>query len=69
MQTQALQDKIASLTADNQSLKFAASQAAQNNYLVSTLNPPPIPAYQVPNPYTGSYGWRQGCCGVQSACC
>lgn len=39
MQTQALQDKIASLTADNQSLRFAASQAAQNNYLVSTLNP------------------------------
>ena len=28
------QDKIASLTAENQSLKFAASQAAQNAYLV-----------------------------------
>ena len=39
------QDKIASLTAENQSLKFAASQQAQNNYLV--------------NAYTGRYGY--GC--------
>lgn len=31
------QDKIATLTAENQSLKFAASQIAQNNYLVSAL--------------------------------
>ena len=45
------QDKIATLTAENQSLKFAASQAAQNNYLVSQLKDPcPIPAYFVPNP-------------------
>ena len=65
MQTQALQDKINTLTADNQSLKFAASQAAQNAYLVSALNPSPIPAYQVPNPYTGYYGYRNGCgCNV-----
>lgn len=48
------QDKIASLTAENQSLKFAASQVAQNNYLVNALNPCPIPAYQVPNPYKSS---------------
>lgn len=45
------QDKIATLTAENQSLKFAASQAAQNAYLVNAINPCPIPAYQVPNPY------------------
>lgn len=45
------QDKIASLTAENQSLKFAASQAAQNAYLVNELTPKcPIPAYVVPNP-------------------
>lgn len=44
-------DKIAALTAENQSLKFAASQAAQNAYLVSELRPCPIPAYTVPNPY------------------
>ena len=45
------QDKIATLTAENQSLKFAASQIAQNNYLVSALRDPgPVPAYVVPNP-------------------
>lgn len=44
-------DKIASLQAENQGLKFAASQAAQNAYLVSELRPCPIPAYTVPNPY------------------
>ena len=45
------QDKIATLTAENQNLKFAASQAAQNNYLVSALKDPcPVPAYVVPNP-------------------
>ena len=44
-------DKIAALTAENQSLKFAASQAAQNNYLVAALREPcPVPAYVVPNP-------------------
>ena len=51
-------DKIATLQAENQGLKFAASQAAQNAYLVSELRPCPIPAYTVPNPYccTTSYG-------------
>ena len=45
------QDKIATLTAENQNLKFAASQAAQNAYLVNELRPCPVPAYTVPNPY------------------
>ena len=45
------QDKIATLAAENQSLKFAASQAAQNAYLVGELRPAPIPAYTVANPY------------------
>lgn len=54
------QDKIASLTAENQALKFAASQADQNTFLVNALSPAPVPAYQVPNPYTGMYGFR-GC--------
>lgn len=47
------QDKIAALTAENQSLKLAASQQAQNNYLVGQLRPAPVPAYQVPNPFAG----------------
>ena len=56
------QDKIATLTAENQSLKFAASQAAQNAFitanqeaqtaeLIRRLDTPcPVPAYVVPNP-------------------
>ena len=44
-------DKIATLQAENQSLKFAASQAAQNAYLVGELRPCPVPAYTVANPY------------------
>ena len=55
------QDKIATLTAENQSLKFAASQAAQNSYLVNELRPAPIPAYPVSNPYVGYYGNGNGC--------
>lgn len=53
------QSKLSDLQAENQSLKLAASQAAQNSYLVSQLRPSPIPAYTVQNPY---------CCN-QFACC
>ena len=59
-------DKIATLTAENQSLKFAASQAKQNAYLVNELRPCPIPAYTVANPYccynNGLFGYT-GTCG------
>ena len=54
------QDKIASLTAENQTLKFAASQQAQNAYLVNELGCKcPVPAYVVPNPY----GYALNACG------
>lgn len=45
------QDKIATLQAENQGLRLAASQAKQNAYLVNELRPCPVPAYTVPNPY------------------
>ena len=72
------QDKIASLTAENQSLKFAASQAAQNAFitanqeaqtaeLVRRLSDPcPVPAYVVPNPnccYDARVTLSNGCGG------
>ena len=62
------QDKIATLQAENQSLKFAASQQAQNAYLVSQLREPcPIPAYFVPNPnccYPSPVNYNNNCgCG------
>lgn len=50
--------KMHDLESENQSLKLAASQAAQNNYLVSTLRQPtPIPAYVVQNPYCCNQGY------------
>lgn len=55
-------DKIADLQAENQSLKFAASQAAQTNDLVNQLSPKlPVASYTVPNPFTGSYGYNNTC--------
>lgn len=46
------QDKIAALTAENQALKFSASQQAQNAYLVHELGPKvPVPAFVVPTPF------------------
>lgn len=50
-------DKISSLQAENQSLKFQASQAAQNAYLVNELRPCPVPAYPACSPFAASYGF------------
>lgn len=56
------QDKIATLTAENQNLKFQASQAAQNAFITANQDAQtatlirrlgadcPVPAYVVPNP-------------------
>lgn len=55
------QDKIATLTADNQALRLAASQEKQNRYLVNELRPCPIPAYITCNPY--AYTNPCGCNG------
>lgn len=71
------QDKIATLQAENQSLKFQASQTAQNAYLTATIDAGnaelirrlgrdcPVPAYVVPNPNccytTNSCGCGCGC--------
>lgn len=72
------QDKIASLTAENQSLKFAASQSAQNSFITANQaaqtaeiirrleTPCPIPAYVVPNPNCCYSNFNLGCntCGT-----
>lgn len=55
------QSKMRDLESANQELRLQASQAAQNNYLISQLRPTPIPAYASCNPWaSGSY---TGCCG------
>lgn len=62
------QDKIATLQAENQTLKFQASQTSQNQFItqvgsdiVNRLQPPAIPAYVVPNPNAYGYGCSNGC--------
>lgn len=51
MEVDAKDDKIAELTARLNRADLAASQAAQNTYLINELKPCPTPAYVVPNPY------------------
>ena len=67
------QDKIATLTAENNDLRRAASQdrqsallttamSAQTQQIINAVNPAPIPAYTVPNP-NAYYG-----CGCNTGC-
>ena len=67
-------DKIATLTAENNDLRRAASQdrqnallttamSAQTNQIINAVNPTPIPAYTVPNPNAYAYG-----CGCNTGC-
>lgn len=67
------QDKIATLQAENQNLKFQASQSAQNGYIdavgnsiVARVNPPAVPAFTVPAPFP--YGYNGGDCGCNRCC-
>lgn len=53
--------KMRDLESANQELRLVASQAAQNNYLISQLRPTPIPAYASCNPWAGSYTGCSGC--------
>ena len=68
-------DKIATLQAENQNLKLKASQAEQNTYLLNELKPCPSPAYVVQPPTQvtfpvntcgqfAGYGYNNSCgCG------
>ena len=55
--------KMRDLESANQELRLVASQAAQNNYLISQLRPTPFPAYASCNPWAGSYTGCSGCSG------
>ena len=74
-------DKAQALRDENQALRLAASQQAQNNYLISHLNPTPVPAYPAASPcglgnwspavLANGYGYNNGfgCgCGCNSGC-
>lgn len=51
-------DQIAQLRTELQQKDLAASQCAQNAYLINQLRPAAVPAFTVPNPYA-NYGY--GC--------
>ena len=68
------QDKIATLQAENNDLRHAASQdrqnallttamTAQTSQIINAVNPTAIPAYVVPNPNAYAYG-----CGCNQSC-
>ena len=59
--------RMRDLEAENASLRLAASQAAQNNYLVNTLRPPASPAYIVQNPYCCNQQYMGCGCGCGAA--
>lgn len=50
-QTEALKSKISDQAQTINGLQLAASQAAQNQYLVNQLRPSPVPAFSVTPPY------------------
>lgn len=51
--------KIAEQTQQITALQLAASQSAQNNYLIERLQPAPVPSFSVPAPYAyGGCGCR-----------
>lgn len=58
-----VQDKISTLQTENQNLKLAASQAAQNQYLVNELRPCAKPAYITCSPFQSAYGF-----GLNNSC-
>lgn len=47
---------------ENFALKLAASQQAQNNYLINQIRPCPIPAYTTCNPWAGTNCNCNSCC-------
>lgn len=75
------QDKISTLTAENQALKFAASQSAQNAFIAANQDaqtaelirrldtPCPVPAYVVPNPNCCYNGYGYGFNGFGGCGC
>lgn len=60
-------DRIAEQQNEINSLRLAASQERQNNYLISQLKPCPDPAYIVPNPNC-CYNYQVTGCGYNNGC-
>ena len=54
-------EKAQTLRDENQALRLAASQSAQNQYIINALRPMPIPSYPSCNPWAASFGYANGC--------
>lgn len=59
-------EKAQTLRDENQALRLAASQSAQNQYIINALRPMPIPAYASCNPWAASYGFNN--CNTGCGC-
>lgn len=67
LNAQQLAAKDAKIAEQNQQifgLQLAASQQAQNNYLIQTLKPAPVPSF----PAGQLYGYMGGCCNPCNSC-
>lgn len=56
-------EKAQNLRDENFALKLASSQEHQNNVLINTLRPVPVPSFPVPSPFyygNGGYGFYNG---------
>ena len=62
MEVNAKDEKIAEQAQKINALQLAASQAAQNDYIINQLRPAPVPAFAVPNPYAYNNCNCGGCC-------
>ena len=67
-----IEDKNAQIQAQQNeinALRLSASQERQNNFLISQLNPTPVPSYPVVNPNCClNYQVTNGCCGNGCNC-
>lgn len=63
-------EKTQALRDENQALRLAASQSAQNQYLINQLRPCPVPAYLTCSPYAASWGtgYNNSGCGCGCGC-
>lgn len=53
-------EKTQALRDENQALRLAASQSAQNQYIINALRPMPVPSYPSCNPWVASCGCNGG---------
>lgn len=66
---EAKNDRIAEQQNEINALRLAASQERQNSFLISQLNPTPVPSYPVVNPNCClNYQVTNGCCGNGCNC-